>query len=111
MLRTAKQKKKICSSCPFAKTANLIGDSVTLLIVRDLFSGPKRFGDLEKALEGVSTRTLCEKLKNLEDAGILTRIEFVGRPPRVEYLLTKKGEGLRGISKAMITFGEKYLSS
>ena len=109
MLRTARQKKKICSLCPFAKTADLIGDSVTLLIIRDLFTGPKRFGDLEKALVGVSTRTLSIKLKQLEEEKIITRSEYATRPPKVEYSLTKKGVGLHGVARAMIAFGERYL--
>ena len=109
MLRTAKQKKKICSECPFAKTADLIGDSVFLLIVRDLFTGPQRFKNLEKNLVGVSTRTLSQKLKLLEDEGIVSRTEFVGKPPKVEYVLTKKGIGLHDVARAMISFGKKYL--
>lgn len=109
MLRTKKQKKKICSNCPFAKTADLIGDSVTLLIVRDLFSGSKRFGDLEKGFAGVSTRTLSEKLKNLEDEGLVIRNEFAEKPPRVEYSLTEKGIGLHEVYNAMIEFGKKFL--
>lgn len=109
MFRTEKQQKKLCASCPFAKTANVIGDSVVLLIVRDLLSGPKRFGDLEAALSGVSTRTLSEKLKTLEEEGLIAREEFVGKPPRVEYSLTKKGAGLEGVSDAMIEYGKKHL--
>ena len=111
MLRTRRQKKKICTGCPFAKTADLIGDSVSLLIVRDLFSGPKRFGDLEKSFAGVSTRTLSKKLKFLEEEDIVSRTEFVEKPPKVEYALTKKGVGLHDVSRAMIAFGKKYLSS
>ena len=109
MLRTEEQQKSLCASCPFAKTANIIGDSVVLLIVRDLFSGPKRFGDLEASLAGVSTRTLADKLKMLEEEGLATRDEFVGKPPRVEYTLTRKGSGLKKIYDAMVSYGEKHL--
>ena len=109
MFRTEKQQKKLCASCPFAKTANIIGDSVVLLIIRDLFSGPKRFGDLEAALSGVSTRTLAEKLRMLEEEGLIVREEFIGKPPRVEYTLTKKGAGLKKVSDAMIAYGSKYI--
>ena len=109
MFRTEQQQKKLCASCPFAKTANIIGDSVVLLIVRDLFTGPKRFGDLEEALTGVSTRTLSEKLKMLEEEGLISRQEFVGKPPRVEYTLTKKGAGLNKVADAMIAYGSEYL--
>jgi DNA-binding HxlR family transcriptional regulator len=109
MLRTKRQKTTLCASCPFAKTANLIGDSVVLLIVRELLRGAKRFGDFEEAFAGVSTRTLSEKLKHLEDEKVITRKEYGGKPPRVEYSLTKKGAALSKIADAMITFGKKYL--
>ena len=58
---------------------------------------------------GVSTRTLAEKLKTLEEEGLIAREEFVGKPPRVEYSLTKKGAGLKKVSDAMIEYGSKYL--
>lgn len=92
-----------------AKTANLVGDSCTLVIVRDLLSGPKRFGDLEQSLVGVSTRTLTKKLTLLADQGIVDRKQSIGKPPRVEYALTKKGEGLYKIAKAMEEYGKKFL--
>jgi DNA-binding HxlR family transcriptional regulator len=109
MFHTREQKKKICTECPFAKTADLVGDSVILIILRELFSGPHRFGELESALHGVSTRTLSEKLRMLEEKDIIRRKEIVGKPPRVDYSLTKKGKGLHDIYSAMRVYGEKYL--
>ncbi len=109
MFHTEEQKKSICTKCPFAKTADLIGDSVILIILRELFKGPKRFGDFDTALSGVSTRTLTDKLKLLEEKEIVSREEIVGRPVRVEYKLTKKGKGLHDIYEAMRTYGEDYL--
>lgn len=110
MLRTQKQVKKICTNCPIAKTADLVGDSYTLLIVRDLLTGNKRFSDLEKSLYGVSSRTLTLKLKNLLEKGIIEKCEEVNaRHPKVEYSLTKKGRGLKVLIHEMSTYGEDFL--
>ncbi len=109
MFRTASQQKKICKMCPIAKAADLVGDSVVLIIIRELISGPKRFGDMVDSLEGVSTRTLSQKLKKLEAHEIVSRTEYKEKPPRVEYSLTSKGKGLKKIVSAMLTYGEQYL--
>lgn len=109
MLRTSKQQKKLCHSCPTAKTANLIGDSCILLIIRDLLTGPKHFGDLVTSLTGISTRTITNKLSLLEEKKIIHREEIHGRPPRVIYSLTDKGTELQAIIDAMSDYGKKYL--
>jgi DNA-binding HxlR family transcriptional regulator len=109
MLRTRNQEKKICGSCPLAKTANLMGDTFTLLIIRDLLSKPKRFGDLEVSLPGVSSRTITKKLQFLESKGLVSRQAFNEKPPRVQYSLTKNGKALHKIIESMRTYGEKYL--
>lgn len=109
MLRTKSQVKNICSSCPLAKTANIIGDTFTLLIIRDLLLKQKRFGEIEKSLEGVSSRTITLKLKMLEKKGLVKRVVFSERPPRVEYSLTDNGKGLAKIINEMSRFGTKYL--
>jgi DNA-binding HxlR family transcriptional regulator len=102
MLRTKAQEKIICSSCPVAKTAHLIGDSFLLLIVRDLEHGPKRFKDFEESLPGVSTRTLTKKLSLLIEKGLIVKEDNI-------YTLTKEGKGLSVITKAMELYGKKYL--
>lgn len=109
MFRTKKQRAKLCSACPVAKTADLVGDSWSLLIVRDLLTGSKRFGELESSLSDVSSRTLVNKLSFLEEKGIIKRRAFREKPPRVEYTLTKRGQALYGIAEAMRKYGEKYL--
>lgn len=109
MLRTKKQEKQICTECSLAKTANVIGDTFTLLIIRDLLSGPKRFGDLETSLSGVSSRTITKKLQFLEEKKLIARKAFGEKPPRVEYSLTKNGKALHKIVEAMRTYGKKYL--
>ncbi len=109
MLRTKKQEKSLCSECPLAKTANLMGDTFTLLIIRDLLSKPKRFGDIESSLQGVSSRTITKKLQLLVDKKLVSRESFTEKPPRVEYSLTKEGKALEKIINAMRSYGEKYL--
>ena len=108
MFRTKAQTKNMCGDCPIARTANLIGDTWSLMIVRDLFDGPKRFGELCISLEGVSSRTLTNKLKFLEEHAIITRTEYSEKPPRVEYALTKKGTELSAIIEDLRKFGEKH---
>jgi DNA-binding HxlR family transcriptional regulator len=109
MKKPALATKPACNTCPIEKTADLIGDHWTLLIVRDLLTGPKRFGELETSLDGVSSRTLVKKLGCLTDEGIITRTAFKETPPRVEYTLTKKGKDLNGLAEAMRKYGEKHL--
>ena len=109
MLRTKKQTKDICSDCPLAKTANLIGDTFNLLIIRDLLNRPRRFSHFETSLIGVSSRTITKKLKFLETEDIITRNVFNEKPPKVEYSLTKKGKALYKIIETMKVYGEKHL--
>ncbi len=109
MLRTKSQQKKICTGCPIAKAANLVGDTVILIIIKELLNSPKRFGDICHLLDGVSTRTITDKLKQLEDQKIIIRREYKEKPPHVEYSLTEKGKGLKTVVNALLKYGEKYL--
>lgn len=109
MLRTKSQQKKICTGCPMAKAANLVGDTVVLIIIKELLNGSKRFGVLCDHLEGVSTRTITQKLKQLEDQKLVLRTEYKAKPPHVEYSLTERGRGLKTIVNALLKYGEKYL--
>ncbi len=109
MFKTKSQRRKMCKNCPIAKTADLVGDSVILIIIRELVSGPKRFGDIHSSLGGASTRTLTQRLKKLEAVGIVSRTEYKEKPPRVEYSLTTKGQGLKKIISSLLQYGEKYL--
>lgn len=95
--------------CPVARVAGLLGDPCTLLIVRDLLVGKKRFGEIESSLSPISSRTITNKLKVLEEMNIITRTEFKEKPPRVEYSLTKEGKKLHGLIEEMRSYGKKYL--
>ena len=93
-----------------ASAMNIIGNKWTALILRDLFSGPKRFCELEKSVGNINPRTLSQRLDDLEFNGIVTRKSFAEVPPRTEYTLTEKGTDLFPILKQMAAWGTKYQS-
>lgn len=94
-----------------AGAMQIIGNKWTALILRDLFSGPKRFCELERSVGNINPRTLSQRLDDLEAHGIITRQSFAEVPPRCEYTLTKKGEDLLPILKQMAAWGTKYHQS
>jgi DNA-binding HxlR family transcriptional regulator len=96
--------------CPVARTAEIIGNKWTPLIVRDLADGQKRFSELERSLRGISPKTLSERLKRLEEAEVVDRQCFAEVPPRVEYTLTPKGYALLPVIDSMRAFGREWLS-
>jgi DNA-binding HxlR family transcriptional regulator len=96
--------------CPVLKTADIISGKWTLLILRDLSRGVNRFSALERSLDGISPKTLSERLKSLEKAGIITRESFAEVPPRVEYTLTSMGWDLIPLIDHMRDYGSKWLS-
>src|ERR1700758_3388077 len=92
-----------------AAGAEIIGAKWTALLVHDLSEGPRRFSQLEHSCSGISPRTLAERLRALEQEGIVERRSYPESPPRVEYELTSKGESLLPISDAMREFGHAWL--
>jgi len=94
--------------CPVARAARLLGDTWTLLILRDLGGGARRFSELEQST-GISPRVLSGRLKELERRGILTRQIFASVPPRVEYTLTEKGEAAGPLIDALRRYGDRWL--
>src|SRR5439155_20659793 len=99
-----------CTTHPMARAMRLIGDMWTLMIVYNLLSGPKRFGELLEALGNVSPKTVSQRLKMLEESGFVQRQAFAEIPPRVEYRLTEKGLALVDIMEAIRLFAERYLT-
>lgn len=96
-------------SCPVLRTADIISGKWTLLILRDLSKGINRFSVLERSLAGISPKTLSERLKGLEKAGIVTRKSYAEVPPRVEYTLTSMGWDLIPLIDHMRDYGSKWL--
>ena len=92
-------------NCPIQRAANVLEGKWTLLILRELLSGTKRFGELRAEILGVSPKTLTERLRILEDQGMLSRTVYPEIPPRVEYRLTELGEKVRPIIEAMSVWG------
>jgi DNA-binding HxlR family transcriptional regulator len=96
-------------TCPVCRTAEIVCGKWTLLLVRELAEGRSRFCELERALTGISPRTLSLRLRALEDEGIVARQTYPEVPPRVEYALTAKGRALLPIIDDMRTYGERWL--
>ena len=91
-----------------AAAMEIVGNKWTALILRDLFSGPKRFCELEKSVGNINPRTLSQRLDDLEDHGIITKEVFAEVPPRTEYTLTAKGRDLQPILRQMAAWGTKH---
>jgi DNA-binding HxlR family transcriptional regulator len=97
------------TACPVARTAHIVCGKWTLLIIRDLATGVKRFNQLERSLQGISPKTLSERLRTLEEEGIILRQTFAEVPPRVEYSLTEKGCDLIYVIESMRNYGKRWL--
>ncbi len=103
--KVANQHKK---TCPVENTLQVIGGRWKVLILRELFSGIKRFGQLHRALTGVTQKMLTQQLRELEADGIVHRQVYPQVPPKVEYSLTPLGESLKPILDVMHDWGIKH---
>ncbi len=95
-------------ACPVETTLTLIGDKWKVLILRDLLTGTKRFGELKKSVGNVSQKVLTSQLRDMEKSGLVNRKVYAEVPPRVEYSLTELGKSLNPILDAMKCWGEDY---
>lgn len=93
-------------NCGVAKTLKVIGSKWTMLILHNLFEGTKRFGQLQKSLDGISPKTLSTRLSELEGEGIVKKTVFAEVPLHVEYALTTKGKSLKIIFDQMAMWGD-----
>lgn len=100
--------KKELPACPVETALALMGDRWKMLIVRDLLTGTKRFGELKKSLTGISQKVLTQHLRAMEESGLVNRKVYAEVPPRVEYSLTDIGRSLKLIHDAMWAWGEEY---
>lgn len=98
-------------ACPVETTLTLIGDKWKVLILRDLLTGTKRFGELKKSIGSVSQKVLTAQLRDMEENGLVNRKVYAEVPPRVEYSLTELGQSLKPILDAMWNWGEGYQAS
>jgi DNA-binding HxlR family transcriptional regulator len=92
--------------CPVARALDLIGERWSFLILRDLVRHPsRRFQDLADSLTGCAPNTLSARLKSLEEASLIERRAYQQNPPRMEYVLTAKGRGVRPVLRALKAWG------
>ena len=100
--------EKSLPACPVETTLMLISDRWKVLILRDLLSGTKRFGELKRSIGSVSQKVLTAQLRAMEESGLVSRKVYAEVPPRVEYTLTETGYSLKPILDAMVEWGRDY---
>jgi DNA-binding HxlR family transcriptional regulator len=94
--------------CSIARSLELIGERWTLLILRDVFSGRRRFDEIQRSL-GIARNVLTARLGRLVDEGILYRRAYQERPERHEYRLTEKGLDLWPVLVSLLAWGDRHL--
>ena len=99
-----------CATTPMGRAIRLIGDAWILLIIINLLRGPKRFSELRTFMGHISSKTLTQRLRVLEEMGFVQRRAFLEIPPRVEYHLTEKGQEFGDVIAAIEQFAQKNLS-
>jgi len=97
------------ANCPVETTISLLGSKWKLLILRELFKGTRRFGELARGVPGISQKMLTQQLRQMEEDNLVHRKVYPEVPPRVEYSLTQTGESLKPILDAMHRWGAKYV--
>jgi DNA-binding HxlR family transcriptional regulator len=97
-------------ACPVAKALELVGDRWTLLLVRDLLrEGPRRFADFHASLPGIPPNVLSQRLKLMEEHGLVARRLYSEHPPRAEYALTPSGQELGVVVGALANWGTRHV--
>jgi DNA-binding HxlR family transcriptional regulator len=97
------------SPCPVANALELVGDQWSLLVIRDLLHGKRTYSELLDSPEKIPTSTLANRLKRLEDAGIVARAAYQENPPRYAYTLTAKGNALGEVLLAFVKWGTTHI--
>jgi DNA-binding HxlR family transcriptional regulator len=98
------------STCPIANTLDLLGDKWSLLLLRDmLFLRKTRFSEFSDSNEGISTNILADRLKRLEEYGVLEKTAYQQNPVRHEYRLTARGRDLRPLVFELIRWGNEHI--
>lgn len=95
--------------CPLAKALDVLGERWTLLIVRELLAGPKRYTDLRAGLAGMATDLLAARLRELLDAGVIDRREVPPPTPATVYELTERGRALQPVIRELSHWGRPLL--
>lgn len=101
--------QKAGNKCALQEILSVIGGKWSMSIIYALFTGTKRFSELERLVPNINTRMLVKELKNMEANGIVVRKVFATVPPTVEYTLTTKGEKLEPIINELYKWGVEYV--
>ncbi|MFD1147532.1 winged helix-turn-helix transcriptional regulator [Saccharothrix hoggarensis] len=96
-------------ACSVARTANIVADPWTLLVLRDLFLGLTRFDQFTRDL-GIATNVLTDRLTTLVDAGVVVRRPYQDNPVRHDYHLTEAGKELYGVVVSLLAWGDRHLA-
>lgn len=102
-------KRPARSDCPIATTLDLVGDRWTLVILRDMLTGKKRFSEFLESPERITTNVLTDRLSQMEVAGLVEKTAYQQRPVRFQYELTSKGRGLLPVLQEMCRWGNRYM--
>jgi DNA-binding HxlR family transcriptional regulator len=97
------------SGCPIATTLDIVGDRWTLVVLRDLLIGKKRFSQFLESPEEIATNVLADRLALMEQAGLVTKAPYQLRPKRFEYSLTPKGEALLPMLQDMCRWANHFI--
>lgn len=108
MLRPMRWQDLDKQACPVARGLSVVGDRWTLLVLRDCFLGIRRFEQFQSRL-GITRHVLTDRLRKLEDAGVLERRPYSTRPPRHEYRLTERGKALHPVLVSLIAWAEAHV--
>jgi DNA-binding HxlR family transcriptional regulator len=98
------------SPCAVASTLDIIGDKWSLLVVRDLLRGKTTYGELADSLERIPTNILAERLRRLEENGLIEKTAYQQRPVRFAYTLTAKGRELGDVLLAIVRWGRRNIA-
>ena len=99
------------SGCPIATTLDIVGDRWTLVILRDLLNGKKRFAQFLGSPEKITTNVLTDRLSSMENTGLITKAVYQKHPQRHDYNLTRKGEALLPMLKEMCRWANAHIPS
>jgi DNA-binding HxlR family transcriptional regulator len=109
-MASKKRPEQFLGFCPVGYTIDFVSKKWAMYVIRELESGEKRFNEIYNSLSwGISPKTLTQRLKELEKEGVIIRRSLGGKPPRVEYSLTIRGEELAACLKPMEKWAKKHV--
>ncbi|MDD2723323.1 MAG: helix-turn-helix domain-containing protein [Methylovulum sp.] len=98
------------SKCPLSIALEFIGDKWSLIIIRDMCLGKSKYCDFQASSEGIPTNILANRLRELEENGLLVKRPYQDKPVRYEYFLTPKGADLLPVLQQLVIWTQKYVS-